>query len=375
MFTPRFAIWPTLPLDIHFRTESTWRPFPLNQENCRIFSRARQAIWSACIALDLKAGDTVLVPAYHHGSEIEALLLAGLKVKYYEIDGALAPDEATLLPLLDKQVKALYLIHYLGFPQDGAYWRKWCDDRNLLLMEDAAQAFLSTKEEIPVGSHGHVAVFCLYKTYGIPDGGAVISIKPPAPPRLTAETGNWRILKRHLNWVATKRGEVGFLHGLVKPALSWWKRQRDRPHAEFEMGNPDTPPALMTTRLLPKLLNEVTAHKRRRNYQYLLDHLGEMVPRQFVYLPDGACPFAFPIEVENARPFLERLRQKGVLGLLFWINPHPTLPVEEFPRSRFLRERVLALPVHQELTEYDLKRIVSAVQESRTALPAQVAAV
>ncbi len=374
MFAPRFAIWPTLPPDVHSRSETEWRPFPLNQENCRIFSRARQAICSACKALGLGAGDTILVPAYHHGSEVEALLQAGLNIKYYEIDSALEPDEDTLLPLLDDQVKALYLIHYLGFPQDGSWWRKWCDDRNLLLIEDAAQAFLSTRDERPVGSYGHMTVFCLYKTYGIPDGGAVVSIKPPAPPRLQPVVGYWRILKRHLNWVATKRGEVGLLHALVKPTLAWWKRTNDKPHAEFDMGDPDTPPTVMTIKLLPRLLSKDTAQKRRENYRYLLEHLGEMVPSQFARLPSGACPFAFPLEVQDARLFLERLHRKGVLGLLFWINPHPSLPVDDFPRSRFLRERVLALPVHQELTEQDMRRIVRAVHECRAPLPTEFVA-
>lgn len=375
VIAPRFAIWPTLPPSIHLKEDNAWLPFPLNQENCRIFSRARHAIWSACKALGLGSGDTVLVPAYHHGSEVEALVLAGLTVKYYEINDALEPDEVSLLPLLDENVKALYLIHYLGFPQDGAFWRKWCDDRNLLLIEDAAQAFLTTKDDTPVGAFGHMAVFCLYKTYGIPDGGAVVSIKPPQPPQLRAESGYWRMVKRHLNWIATRRGEVGFFHSLVKPAIAWWKRTNDRPHAEFDMGNPDTPPSVMSSKLLPKLLCQETARKRRNNYEFLLDHLADMVPRQFAYLPEGACPFAFPLEVQDAQQFLARLRRRGILGLLFWINPHPSLPVEDFPRSRFLRERVLALPVHQELTERDMLRIVRAVRECSASLPTQFAAV
>jgi dTDP-4-amino-4,6-dideoxygalactose transaminase len=65
----------------------------------------------------------VLVPAYHHGSEIEALLQAGLRIRYYEVDRALEPDAAALESLLGPDVRALYLIHYLGFPQDAPRWR------------------------------------------------------------------------------------------------------------------------------------------------------------------------------------------------------------------------------------------------------------
>jgi perosamine synthetase len=361
----RLAIWPTLPPHIHFRPPATWTPFPLDQAGCRIYSRARHAIWQACRALGLGEGDVVLVPAYHHGSEIEALLQAGLRLRYYEPSTGLEPVAGELESLLGPEVRALYLIHYLGFPQDAAYWRQWCDERGLWLMEDAAQAFLATRDGLPVGSLGHMGVFCLYKTYGIPDGGAVISVVPPPPPTGAANAGMWGVFKRHFNWVAQRRGAIGFLHLHVSPLLSWWKKRRFQPHQEFALQDPNTPPAAMTTRLIPRLVDAGTAERRRENYRFLLRHLGGMVPPPFQVLPEGACPFAFPVEVDDARAFLQRLRSQGVVGLLFWFNPHPSLPVAAFPRSRALRERVLALPVHQELTSSGLRQIVDAVLQAR----------
>ncbi|WP_276499745.1 DegT/DnrJ/EryC1/StrS family aminotransferase [Pontibacter litorisediminis] len=359
----RQAIWPTLNPSVHSRSRSEWIPFPLDQESCRIYSKARHAIWNACTTVGLGELDTVLVPAYHHGSEVEALLKVGLNIKYYEVNDALEPDPKDLERLLEPNVKALYLIHYLGFPQDASFWRQWCDQRNLLLIEDAAQAFLAMHEGQAVGSFGHISVFCLYKTYGLPDGGAVFSVRPPVPPAQRAKIGLWPLCKRHLNWVAARRAEIGLLHQLIKPVFAWWKRINEQPHAEFDLGNPYTPPSLMTTYLLPKIVSEGTAQIRRDNYNFLLEHLHDLVPRPFSLLPEGACPFAFPIEVGDAKLFLSKLRQKGVLGLLFWINPHPSLPVEEFPRSRALRENLLALPVHQELTKNNLFMIVNAVRE------------
>src|SRR5687768_11009173 len=181
-FARRLAIWPTLPLNVYFRNVSKWLPYPLGHEECRVFSRARHAIWSACRTLGLGNNDVVLVPAYHHGCEIEALLQAGVNIRYYELTDLLEPDPVNLQQLLTPDVKVLYLIHYLGFPQDALRWRQWCDERGLLLFEDAAQAFLAEIDNMPVGSFGHAGVFCLYKTYGIPDGGAVISFKPPVLP-------------------------------------------------------------------------------------------------------------------------------------------------------------------------------------------------
>jgi dTDP-4-amino-4,6-dideoxygalactose transaminase len=371
-------IWPPLPLGVYFKKKADQLPFPLNQEGCRIYSLARHAIWNACQSLQLGTGDVVLAPAYHHGSEIEALMEAGLQIRYYEVNEALEPDPESLQALLTPEVCALYIIHYLGFAQDAGFWRQWCDSNNLLLIEDAAQAFLATHQGQPVGSFGHMGVFCLYKTYGIPDGGAVISTIPPAFPAAVAETGGWRAFKRHINWIAARRAEVGRIHLFFKPIVTWWNkkwhRMRGRLTIEFDMGNPASPPSTLTNYLLPKILDDTTAERRRENYRFLLKHLSDMVPAPFASVPDGASPFAFPVEVHDARNFLTQLRKSGVVGLLFWLNPHPSLPVEDFPRSKRLREGLVALPVHQELTLVDLQQIVDAVMDVRVKKEATIGA-
>lgn len=360
----RLAIWPTLPPNTYFRQESEWIPFPLDQENCRIYSKARHAIWNACKALGLQENEEILVPAYHHGSEIEALIQAGLKINYYELDENLEPNPEELEKLLNDKVRAFYIIHYLGFPQNATFWKSWCQGRNLFFIEDAAQAFLASYENQPLGSFGDMGIFCLYKTYGIPDGGAVISQSPPSPSSgAKASSGLWRVFKRHFNWVATHRSEVGAIHLLFSPALKWLKKRMDRPHEEFDMNDPHTPPSKMSLSLIPKLLSKKTAEIRRRNYNLLLEHFREIVPQPFRSLPEGACPFAFPLELDQPGEFLEQMRKKGVMGLLFWINPHPSLPVERFPRSKQLREKVLALPVHQELDQSELEQIIKSTKE------------
>lgn len=361
MWSRRLAIWPTLPLNVYFRSESPWLPYPLNDDGCRVFSRARHAIWNACRTLGLGKKDVVLVPAYHHGSEIEALLQAGVKIRYYELTGMLEPDTNSLETLLTPEVKVLYLIHYLGFPQDAVRWRRWCEERDLLLFEDAAQAFLAETGNRPVGSFGHAGVFCLYKTYGIPDGGAVTTVVPPSRPANEVQSGRWRVFKRHVNWMAERWAALGSLHLFVKPVAKLLKKKSHNPHKEFELGDPFTPPSALTMPLLSKLVNRTTAEQRRENYKFLLSHLQSMVPRPFLSLPDGACPFAFPVEVNDADKVLKRLRRYGVEGILFWRNAHPSLPVKDFPVSMAFRSRVFAVPVHQELTRSELQQIVEAV--------------
>ncbi len=140
----RLNVWPPLPFELYTRRPSKRLPFPLEEPDCRIFSLARHGLFMGIKALGLEPGDEVLVPAYHHGSEIEALVRAGIVCRFYDVGQRLEPDEKELEALLDTPVRALFLIHYLGLPQNAARWRAWCDEHGLLLIEDAAQAWMSS---------------------------------------------------------------------------------------------------------------------------------------------------------------------------------------------------------------------------------------
>ncbi|HYN35829.1 MAG TPA: DegT/DnrJ/EryC1/StrS family aminotransferase, partial [Actinomycetota bacterium] len=181
MSGPRLSVRPSLTPAVYVRKAAAKLPWPLEEEGCRLYARSRHGIWDGLKAIGLKPGDELLVPAYHHGSEIEAIVQAGLRCRFYETPPDVIPDERELATLVEShpEIKGLFLIHYLGFPQDSARWRKWCDERGLLLIDDSAQAFLATSSGKPVGSLGDLAVFCIYKTYGVIDGAAMICTNPP----------------------------------------------------------------------------------------------------------------------------------------------------------------------------------------------------
>jgi dTDP-4-amino-4,6-dideoxygalactose transaminase len=299
------------------------------------------------------------MPAYHHGSEVEALVRAGLRLRYYEATETLEPNAEELEVLLGPTVRALYLIHYLGFPQDAERWRAWCRERGLFLMEDAAQAFLASDKARPVGSSGDLAIFCLYKTFGLPDGAALLCANPPASPGSKRRAGTAMLVRRHVAWLAQRSPFITGLHSRaasvierLEPAL------RPAPREEFELGDPYRAPSMATALILRKTIDPAAADHRRSNYRFLLKHLGALVPPPFALLPDGASPFTFPISVGARARSLARLHDRGIAGLDFWSKPHPSLPTAEFPRARRLRAQIVGLPVHQELTQADLMRIV-----------------
>lgn len=296
----------------------------------------------------------MLAPALHHGSEIEALLRTGAHVRFYDCDELLRPDPDGLQSLMGRRVRALHLVHYLGFPQDGRRWRQWCDERGLFLFEDGAQSWLARTGDGPVGSFGQLAIFCLYKMVGLGQPGAMLCDHPPPPVAgrkpvgvadVAASHASWTMQRLDLRRVVGRRTYAPF----VPDARS-----------EFELGDPESGPARAPTFLARRLGREAVAERRRANYRLLLERLGELVAPPFRELPPGASPLQFPVVVSDKPRFLERLAAQGIEGADAWPIPHPALPTGQFSSAATLRSTLVGLPVHHGLREGDLDRVASA---------------
>jgi CelD/BcsL family acetyltransferase involved in cellulose biosynthesis len=256
-------------------------------------------------------------------------------------------------------------VHYLGYPQDGSRWRRWCDERGLLLIEDAAMAWLAETRAGPVGMHGDVAIFCLYKSFGLPDGAALISRRPPERHATDGRAEAREVVALHLAWL------------LQRLPLATLGPSADRPNDaepyipadDFALGNPGEAPSAATQALLPRIADPDAAAVRRANARLLGEGLVDHVPSPFDRVPDGAAPFAFPIHTTDKQALLSRLAQCGISALDFWSSPHPSLPEDQFPEVASRRATTIGLPVHQELSLADLERMISAVRGERQRRP------
>ncbi len=352
MREPVLGVMAPLPPEVYFRRPVEQLPYPLGEPGTRVFLRARHGLWHGVCALGLEPGDEVLVPAYHHGSEVEALVRAGLVCRFYEATETLEPDEGELEALRGPRTRALYLIHYLGLPQASRRWRTWADARELLLLEDAAPAWLATRDGLPVGSLGDLAIFCLYKTVGLPDGGAVVvrGAKVPAPrgPR----AGLAPVARRHAAWLAARSAVLT-------------RRTVGRPYdarADMALGDVSLPPSAGMEFLLRRLLLPDPAARRRAHYAALAEHLVERAAPGFQSISEGASPFGFPLRVPDKARTLAALAQQGVRGIDFWCTPHPLLDAPRYPGAATRRAETVLLPVHQELSPAEVERIAQAAR-------------
>jgi len=121
---------------------------------------------------------------------------------------------------------------------------------------------------------------------------------------------------------------------------------------------------LAMSNISKRILNNTDLNKmiiiRRKNYNFLLEKLKNIpqIKICFPKLPQGVCPYLFPIEVKNNRHLYEKLKKQGIYTFIFGEFLHNVLPQEGFDTARYLSKHVLALPIHQDLNQNQLQYMV-----------------
>lgn|GEM_PF-319314 len=352
------STWAPAPLRGLLGRSAPRLPFPLEEPGCRLYEWGRDGLWHGLAAVGLSPGDEVLVPAYHHGSEVAALEDRGLRCRFYEATPSLEPDREELEEKIGPKTRALYLIHYLGFGLDAPGWRSWCDERGLLLIEDVAMAWPAEREGVPLGSWGDLSFYSPWKLHGLPDGGAVVCRGRVAPPAVRAR---WAV-PRGLLLRALGRGLAQRSRLLGR---AWASRSPARwdPAAEFSVPAPWNGASRVSLHMLRRCDASAAAAARRRHQARIVERLRPHVAAPFATSVEGPCPFGVPVTTPDPVGLMRHLRERGIIAIHFWSVPHPRLPVDDFPAAARRRATTVVLPVHQELDDSDVERIAGAVLE------------
>ena len=349
--------------------------FPFDQPHLRYRYFARNAVWDAVELLGL-AGKKVLLPAYHHGVELEALLAAGARPVFFRVDSQMRCDfEDARSKAAD--AAALYVIHYAGFPQDMEAARSLAKELGVPLVEDCALALLSRDGDKPLGSTGDVSVYCLYKTLPVPNGGLLLargevagklsSLPDVSPAPLTSTTSH--LIGSLLSNLELRTGDLG---RRVRQALRESSRRFVRRAKiervstgtqHFDLGAVQLGMSAASHLVLRNQNYAEIVERRRRNYFLLYAMLRDVAPPVTGELKPGVCPLFYPMAVEDKAGAMARLLARGVETVDFWRLRHPALPLGAFPEVDQLRETVLELPVHQDLSPADAEHVAVCTRE------------
>jgi perosamine synthetase len=386
------ADWPPLnPIHLLARGHTPrLPPFPFNAAHRTYAFVARNLIFHLFRTLPLPPGSAVLMPEYHSGVEVWAVRAAGLPVHFYPVNRRFEPDlEAVRRLARTTDARVLYAIHFAGWPQPLEDLVAIAREHDLIFFEDCALALFSADGDLPLGATGDFACFCLYKTLPVPNGGLLVQNRgltvdlstvpwhPCSTMSLAGRTADITIdwirdranlagaalamMKRGIGRALSAHGVARLPVGDISPGFA---------SLGFDVDRMNVGMSPLCERLIARVDRDAIRRTRRRNFLRLRERLAGRVPFVRDDLADGVCPLFAPVLVANKIAVVEALRRRGIGAVGFWNYGHPDAEPIMSADTRFLREHVLELPIHQDLTSAQIDFMGDEVLRLAGASPA-----
>jgi dTDP-4-amino-4,6-dideoxygalactose transaminase len=131
----------------------------------------------AALLANLCHGDEVIMPSYTFVSSANAFVLRGVIPVFVDIrPDTLNIDERLIEGAITERTKAIVVVHYAGVPCEMDEISLIARKHHLLVIEDAAQALLSTYRGRFAGALGDMSAFSFHETKNIisGEGGAIL---------------------------------------------------------------------------------------------------------------------------------------------------------------------------------------------------------
>ncbi len=140
-------------------------------------SSGTSSLVASALALGLKPGDEIIVPAYTFVASYTSVIFAGFVPVLSEIDESLTLDPDDIEHRITPRTKAIMPVHMLGNPCDMDRIMAIARKHNLFVLEDSCQAAGASYKGKKVGTIGDIGAFSLniFKTINSGDGGLVVT--------------------------------------------------------------------------------------------------------------------------------------------------------------------------------------------------------
>ena len=296
------------------------------------------ALVLALRALEIGAGDEVIVPAFTFAATAEAVALAGATPVFADIEpDTFALDPQSVAALVGPRTRAILPVHLFGQCTRMEPLLDIAERSALRIVEDAAQAIGARWRGRAAGTLGHVAAFSFYptKNLGAPgDGGMVSTTDPRLAERL-------RILRAH-----------GSRGGYVHEAIGLNSRLDE----------------IQATVLRVKLphLDRWNEKRRTTAARYRSAIGGGLVAPVEI---DGAhhVYHHFTVRAPRRAELVARLEAAGIGSAVYYPRPLHEQPAYtrwargRLPEAERAAAEVLSLPVHPWLTDDEIERVAAVL--------------
>ncbi len=141
-------------------------------------SSGTDALHLALRSLDIGKGDEVIVPSLSWIATANAVAMTGATPIFADIENDLNISLESIQKLITKKTRAIVPVHFMGYCCDMVEIVELANRNNLLVIEDAAQAFGASVGEKRVGSMGHIGCFSMNPMKLLPalgEAGAIVT--------------------------------------------------------------------------------------------------------------------------------------------------------------------------------------------------------
>lgn len=149
-----------------------WFEEHLKCEKALLTPSCTAALEMAAILIDIKSGDEVIMPSYTFVSTANAFVLRGAKIVFVDIrPDTMNIDESLIEAAISPKTKAIVPVHYAGVSCEMDVIMALANKYNLYVIEDAAQAMMSTYKGKALGTIGHIGTYSFHATKNYTSGG------------------------------------------------------------------------------------------------------------------------------------------------------------------------------------------------------------
>lgn len=316
----------------------------LTVKHCISTGNGTDSLFLILKALNIKAGNEVITPAFSCIPSAETISLTGATPVFCDVDSryyTIDPDQVK--KKITSRTKAVIAVHLYGQAAPVIELKEICDQHNLFLIEDCAQGHLTKDGDAVAGTVGVAGAFSFYPTknlgaYG--DAGCIVTDDSSLAERV-------RRLRNH--------------GALIK----------DDHELEGTNSRMDTlQAAILNVKL--NYLEHWNARRKELAHNYI-QQLGNASQIQLpVERPQSTHTYhLFCIRTQQRDNLKRYLAEQGIETLIHYPKGLPFTPAyrhlrhveQDFPVTASLQHQVLSLPLYPELTDREISFVAERIRQ------------
>lgn len=331
-----------------------WLELTIGSSRALLTHSGTAALEMAAILAGIGPGDEVILPSFTFPSTANAFVLRGAVPVFVDIEPhTFNIDPERVAANVTARTRAIVPVHYAGNACDMEPLLCIARERGITIIEDAAQALLSTWRERPLGSIGSTAALSFHQTKNVAsgEGGALLINDADLIER--AEI----VREKGTNRAVFRRGEV--------EKYTW-----------VDLGSSYLPGELIAAFLFAQLERAADITARRQliwdRYHAELERLdGYLVrPKQPAEGKGNAHIYAVMLPSPDKRAAaIETLLSRGISAVFHYVPLHSSPAGQRFglardplPVTDHVAERLLRLPIWPDMTDDDVSSVIDGVR-------------